>query len=293
MDGIDGFRRRRFSWSVAATSVGCCAVVLSLACVHGVRAGDGEELNAELIFTYGEGGQRRGDQFCIGETVYCAMRIAGLKGDGRKRGRYSLEISVLDSAGKEVSAQKAERRAYFDLSGSGVWHLELLIAPPHDMRLEGDHTIQVKFTHLETGGIVTASRRMSWNVPHELTGMQYRITLDEQGQVPAGPTLRPGIDYFLHFALVKFQLKDYEADIEVSVKIVDQNGRSVSGTVLTGNSSVGYSRFSAPPKSLNVNIPFTVNQSGKFVLHCSATDRNGQQGFEEDVPVRVVSSFDD
>jgi hypothetical protein len=225
--------------------------------------------------TYGVLGQERKEKvFLIGDVFTLSFDVEGLKvkEDGQVQYSIGMELVNTDKKKTEFKQEPRDQEAVNSLGGNRMPAFAMV-----EIRIDsepGNYLLIVTVTDR----IAKVSRKLEYPfrvAKAELGFVQTSLTYpapENYPLPPAPPIAAAGQLILVNFAVVGFEIKGDQPNVEVEMSILDENGKPTLPKPYTGKAQ------GAIPERLKKILPFQfalqLNRSGKYKIHLKVTDKN-------------------
>jgi len=262
--------------------------------------------------THGELGSVRQDAKLLpGDIFFLSFDIEGVKVTDTGRVKYGMVMEVIDSAGKAIFKQQpVERDDFLPLGGNKLparAYVSIGVDQP-----AGIYTCKVTVSDLANKDKpVTKTLEQKFEVlPKNFGIVQLYTAADLKGDVPASLVGVAGQFVFVHFALIGFDRKDFEApapkavdpkapapkapapmkqpNLTIKMVVYDKDSKPTLATAtekLIPDEADGY----VDEKAVGVPMRFLVpmNREGGYLIEIMATDNVSKKTAKVYLPLRV------
>ncbi len=260
--------------------------VLALALLGGGKA-DGPEIDRPQA-TYGYLGAPRPKTGGIlpGDAAYFSFDIKSLTFDKDGRCRYSVGIVVTGADGQTIFEQKPHNAVGYNFFGGGVVRSAVRIEAPLNLKPGPVHW-RVRVTD-RASGKATEIEGDSKILPPAFGLARVGTFADAEQHVPTPPIAVVGTQLYLGFGVVGFgRGKEKQPDLEVSLTIRDEKGKTTMPHPLTGqiNKDVGPDVGYVP-----LQFMLSLDRVGRYTVELAAHDRVSGATSTVQLPVRILAA---
>jgi hypothetical protein len=214
-----------------------------------------------------QGPTRTGTKFLPGDQLVICFDVEGLKADDDGKVQYSIGLKVTDSKGDlQFKQDPTKLQANNALGGDSMpAFANIKIGLNQE---PGSYKVTVTVNDLAAK--TSAELTQSYDVLKKDFGLvRLSTTLDPDGKIPA-PLPAAGQTLLVNFAAVGFDRKSEQPNLEVTMRVLDDQGRPTVAKPFTGAVTKGI-----PKQVLAVPMQFalTLNRAGKFKIEVKATDK--------------------
>jgi hypothetical protein len=247
-------------------------------------AQDGDLNLTNARVTYGTlGATRNSTKLLPGDLFMVSFDIENITVGPDGKVLYSMGMELLNKDGKPVfKKEPQDLETYNTLGGSRLPAFAVtnigLDTPP------GEYTMSVEV--VDRVGKKRNKLKSEFQVlPMAFGIVQFNTTFDVESRVPAPPVAVPGLNYWVNFALVGFELdKDKQPNLSVELQVLE-NGKPTNAKGMLGEATEVTEQFKKiVPMQFKVNL----NRPGNFTLRLTARDNVGKKTAEQEVRFTVL-----
>ena len=248
------------------------------------------ELHVELQPTVGTAGlPRQNDVYDEAEIVFVDISITGLKGDAEGKGHVIVRNKLIDGDGEEIVNYQTDPIMYVQHLGGEtcIVNFHSIIKKRKGIARTAQWTLEVE--DVESGATGSCTMPVRIEPQPGLRTKSLRLTLDKEGNLPAGCVMYVGRTYYVHGEAVGGTMKDQRVDLEMELNGVDRDGKPYSNHSLKFDETVHLSRYTQrAPDEVKFVHEFKLNRSGDHALRVLVRDKHTGEESYQDIPVSVV-----
>jgi hypothetical protein len=252
------------------------------------RAGAADEPDKVegVRLTYGPYGPPRPDHHVLpGDQIDMAFVVRGAGKNREGEADLALAGEVVDETGKKVRDLPATAvKVPLDRGGSTATGTASFVLG-HD-QVPGDFRVRGRLADTVTGRVTGFEQPLVVR-PKEFGATRLRLTLDQEGNWPAGCYLTVGHHYFLHMLVANFGHREKRIRVSVKVSAPDRNGKDTITSEINpvdvdqANVEDGFSYF-----DLHLG-PLSTIHSGEVAIVVDLEDKIGQKKAKYELPAVI------
>lgn len=248
--------------------------------------GDSLSIGNERL-TYGFHGPTRADgKFLPGDLIVLAFDLNDITFDADGTASFSTAVEVT-SEGKSLFKQAPRKSTARNFLGGKSLPSEAFLRIPPDFAA-GTYTISVTVEDTATKARKTMLKKVEV-LPAAFGLVQVGTSADPEGHLPTAPVGTLGSSLFINYAVVGFG-RDKTAEklphITVSLRILDEGGKSTMAKALTGKAREG---IAADLKVIPMQSAVTLNRVGRFTVELTATCEVSGKKSKLSFPIKVTT----
>lgn len=253
-----------------------------------------EPIEAPLIFTQGMFGPELDGEFWQGENLQVLSLITGIRTRPEDKGRIDLSMHIwCESPSGEKIVETNTTDIFVDVHGSGQAVISTTMNPPGRMPLDVPYMFHIEAVHQQTGQRFRSSREVRWKPLEGLTILQPEICNCPAREVSAGSILEAGVNYTAKLRVKGMTFKNSQGNLRFSLQACDAAGNPFPGITHQESRAFDVEEEKYIEVSANLKLDFLPNRAGKFILRAMVEDLNSGTTATRDIPVTVVSAFDE
>jgi hypothetical protein len=248
----------------------------------------GKVVLTNVRLTHGILGPARADAKLLpGDSLYVFYDIDGITFDSTGKAQYSVGLEVANSQGKTIFKQEPRQLEAHNVLGSARLpahaHIDIGVDQP-----AGDYTLKVTVTDRASKASQGLAQKFTV-LPKGLGIVRFRITGDQDGQIPLPAVGVLGQSVYLHAGLVGFERDKSKKvpAVQVEMRILDEKGKPTLPQPFAGE--VGHD-VSAKALSIPLQFLLPLNRIGKYTIEVKATDLVSKKTATLAVPYTVIDS---
>jgi hypothetical protein len=238
--------------------------------------------------TYGHLGPTRPKAVYLpGDVIHLDFEVRNLKFDADGRAIYATTLEVAHAGGKIIFRKELRDTSIVNNFGGDRLPCAAHLRIPLETAA-GAYTLRVMVRDRGTDQTVQVKRKIEV-APAGFGLVQVGTSADREGNIPWSPIGVVGDAIYFNFSVVGFgrEVKTKQPDIHVALRILDEKGKQVNTTKLTGAAKGNV------PESFRVvpmQFGLTLNRPGRFTLELTAVDRISGKQASLSFPLRIVGS---
>ena len=203
-----------------------------------------------------------------GDTLYFTFGIMNLKLDDAGKASYSIAIEIRDENDKVIFEQKPYNSVAQNFLGGNRLPCAAHIEVPLDSKPGAVHwKITVKDRAADKVATLSGKGKI---LPADFGIVNVGLFADAEARVPMSGVGVVGDATYIQFSLVGFgRDKDKNADLRVTMRILDEHGKMTMAKPLEGRVQSG---IGPDVRHIPLQFGMTLNRAGRFSIEVTATD---------------------
>jgi hypothetical protein len=250
-----------------------------------------DQLRVTATLTYGQHGPPRPAKGVVCDIFYAHLKIDGLQRNTEGKIDFSVRMKVLDKSGNVAFEVPWSRHNY--ASAAPINHKSVFVrtAAGLDPEKVGTWTWQNEVEDHHSGKKAVVETPFETVMPPGVAMFGLHYGRDEKCQGSSSASIVVGEMLYVNVGVVNFGLKDGNARIDATVRVLDHTGQPTDWPEITAKAERVVSQYDADPQ-LGVLAGFSALRPGKFIVEVKLDDVFGGTSTTEYLPLLVTETPD-